>query len=218
MWYNWISKNGDFSKSYYGVAVSASAIGPFKVVNTNITLRYENIGDFNLFQDDNGKDAYVIYTSHITGSGPTHLMSVEKLSANYQSSLGAQASSGYFGQSGVEAPAMFKRNGIYYTVFGNCCCYCKSGGPATYYTSESPLGPYKTGQVISAAIPSQQTHIFSFLSPKGTQYMWQGDRWQSAPDGIKGHDFTYWQPLEFSSSGSITPMKFTNSFMVDVDI
>jgi hypothetical protein len=219
LWYNYITRDGGFASSYYAVATSAKPDGPFKVVNKNLTtLRYANTGDFNLFLDDNGNDAYLIYTSHITGSGDTHIMSVEKLAPNFQSTLGEKASSGYFGQHRVEAPAMFKRNGLYYTVFGNCCCYCKKGGPVTYYTSSSPLGPYRTGQVISANIPSQQTHIFSFLSPKGTQYMWQGDRWQTAPQQIKGWDFTYWQPLEFSTSGDIAPLKFTNSFVVDVDI
>jgi hypothetical protein len=218
LWYNWIAK-GDFSKSYYGVATSSDSHGPFKVVNSNITtLRYANTGDFNLFLDDNGKDAYVIYTSHITGPGETHKMSIEKLAPDFLSSLGAQASSGYFGQTFVEAPAMFQRGNMYYAVFGTCCCYCKKGGPVTYYTSTNPLGPYKTGQVISANIPAQQTHIFSFLTPHGPRYMWQGDRWQSAPDQIKGHDFTYWSPLSFDENGDIQVLTFENEFTVDVNV
>ena len=31
---------------------------------------------------------------------------------------------GIIGMSFVEAPAIFKRNGVYYALFGNCCC-CK---------------------------------------------------------------------------------------------
>jgi hypothetical protein len=34
------------------------------------------------------------------------------------------------------------------------------------------------------------------------------DRWQSTPDGIKGHDFQFWSaPLKFGSDGSIEPLK-----------
>jgi hypothetical protein len=217
LYWNWIDKNRGFADSYYGVATSATPEGPFQVVSNNITtLRYANTGDFNLFQDDNG-DAYIIYTSHITGSGATHLMSIEKLTPDYLSTMGEKASSGYFGDGFVEAPAMFKRNGKYYAVFGKCCCYCKSGGPVRYYTADAALGPYTSHEVITAKIPAQQTHIFAYKSPQGIQYMWQGDRWQSAPDQLKGHDFTYWQPLHFDTAGNIAPLSFQESFEIDVD-
>ncbi len=76
---------------------------------------------------------------------------------------GAAKNSGFFGASFVEAPALFKRNGKYTAVFGQCCCYCKSGSPVTVssrggharalepaplnvhrqaYVADSPLGPY----------------------------------------------------------------------------
>ncbi len=29
-------------------------------------------------------------------------------------------------------------------------------------------------------------------TPTGTEYIWTGDRWQQAPDGIKGHDPQFW--------------------------
>lgn len=40
-----------------------------------------------------------------------------------------------------------------------------------------------------------------------TAFVWTGDRWKSTPDGQKGHDFQYWQPLNFSGckgSGNAT--------------
>lgn len=103
-------------KSCYAVAVSPSPKGPFKLVNANIsTLAYTDVGDFNLFVDDDGS-AYVIYTSHIQNYAITHQMSVEKLTDDYTASLGASANSGFFGASFVEAPALFKRNNSYYAV------------------------------------------------------------------------------------------------------
>jgi hypothetical protein len=57
-------------------------------------------GDFNLFVDDDGT-GYVIYNAHIQGgSPPYHLMSVDKLSADYTASAGV--TSGFFGASNVE--------------------------------------------------------------------------------------------------------------------
>ena len=37
-----------------------------------------------------------------------------------------------------EAPAMLKRNGTYYVVYGHTCCYCKAGSPVNAYASAHP--------------------------------------------------------------------------------
>jgi len=65
MWFNPIL-GADFTVSYYAIATSPSPLGPFVLVSRNVTsLAYQNVGDFNLFQDEDGT-AYVIYTAHIT--------------------------------------------------------------------------------------------------------------------------------------------------------
>ena len=78
LWFNYLPiSGGGFSESYYAVATANTAQGSFQLINDNIkTLAWDNTGDFSLFQDDNG-DAYIIYTSHIQGYNPSHLMSVE---------------------------------------------------------------------------------------------------------------------------------------------
>jgi hypothetical protein len=43
---------------------------------------------------------------------------------------------------GYEAPTMFKRNGIYYAMFGYQCCFCEQGSGIRVYTATAPLGPY----------------------------------------------------------------------------
>ncbi len=69
----------------------------------------------------------------------------------------------------------------------------------------------------TSGIAAQQTDIFAFVGAQGEDmFMWIGDRWQQSPDGIKGHDPTYWGLLSFSGNGSIVPMSFTNEFQVDV--
>jgi len=214
LWTNWIGSS--FAESYYASAVSPSPLGPFKVVVENITMGYANTGDFNLFLDDDGS-GYIIYTSHIQGDyTTTHQMSVEQLSPDFTTTLGLKANSGYFGNSFVEAPAMFKANGTYYAIFGQCCCYCQSGSPVYVHRATNPLGPYTTLNSLGSSIPAQQTDVMSYYSaPNQLQYIWIGDRWQSAPDGIKGHDFTYWGPLVFSD-GNIAPLPFDNNFTINV--
>jgi beta-xylosidase len=221
MWFNFLPSTGTgVSQSQCAVAVSDTAQGPFQIVTEKVTtLAWENTGDLNLFQDDNG-DAYIIYNAHIDGSmyHPDHLMSVEKLSDDYLSSLGKEFNSGYFGQTFVEGGAMFKRNGIYYAVFGQCCCYCSEGASVTVYNSSSPLGPYGTMNNLGNEGHAQLYNILQFKTtgPGGYGYLWQGNKWQSAPDGAKGHDFTYWSPFSFDQNGNVNYMNYTANFTIDV--
>ncbi|CAF1492715.1 unnamed protein product [Rotaria magnacalcarata] len=221
MWFNFLPATGTgVSESQFAVAISDTPQGPFQLVTDKVTtLAWENTGDLNLFQDNNG-DAYIIYTAHIDGQiyNPNHLMSVEKLSDDYLSSLGKEFNSGYFGETFVEAPAMFKRNGIYYAVFGQCCCYCAEGSSVTVYNSTSPLGPFSTMNNLGNEGHAQQYNILQYKTTEseGYGYLWQGNRWQSSPDGAKGHDFTYWSPLSFDQGGNIKYMNYTANFTIDV--
>jgi len=218
LWFNWIN-GSDFSQSYYAVATSPKPTGPFQLVNPIVkTLAYSDTGDFALFGDDDGK-GYIIYTAHIQGYDTTHVMSIEQLSDDYTYTLGADFNSGFFGDSFVEAPTMFKRQGVYYALFGQCCCYCQEGSPPKVYTSTKALGPYTVRTSLGGAMSAQQTNVLPWKSADGMEYLWQGDRWQSALDGIKGHDFSYWEPLTFDSSGNVTgPLVWVDSFAIDVEI
>jgi hypothetical protein len=46
--------------------------------------------------------------------------------------------------------------------------------------------------------------------------MWQGDRWQSSPDGQKGHDFTYFGPMTFDANGNPELQTWQNSFEIEM--
>jgi hypothetical protein len=45
-----------------------------------------------------------------------------------------------------------------------------------------------------------------------SEFIWQGDRWQSAPDQIKSHDFQFWTKLQFGAKGEISPMVWVDQF------
>lgn len=214
LWFNYIQMN-DFGRSYYAVATSEHATGPFRIVNPNVTSlgHVTDNGDLNLFVDDDGT-GYIIYTNIHPAH---HAMSIERLTPDFTESLGSRASSGIFGERYVEAPMMFRRGAFYYAVFGRCCCYCEAGSVVTVYTSTSPLGPYVQRQSLGS-LHSQSTDIFQYKDARGnSQYMYIGDHWQSAPDGIKGHDFTVWAPLFFSADGqNVSTAGFQNAFRVSV--
>jgi len=64
-------------------------------------------------------------------------------------------------------------------------------------------------------IPAQQTHVLEIKKGQNTYFIWQGDLWGSATNGIKGHDFQYWSaPLQFSKTGWIKPLSWTDSWRI----
>ncbi len=72
---------------------------------------------------------------------------------------------------------------------------------------------------VGDAISSQQTDIFQWIDASGNeQYMWVGDRWQSAPAPLhlKSQDFTFWYPLSFTPDGNVTAMQAVDSFVIDI--
>jgi Glycosyl hydrolases family 43 len=213
LWYNWYPV---LWEGQYGVAVSERPEGPFRIVHAHVPVGHRLPGDHGLFVDDDGT-AYLIYTSIAGG----HSISIERLAPDYLSSTGA--SSGVL-SAGDEAPALFKRQGIYYALFDSCCCFCPPGSGAKVYSATAPLGPYTyanninrtpTGAVIVGA---QQTQIARLETTAGPAYIWMGDRWGSAPDGRKGHDFQFWSaPLQFGQDGVIAPLAWVDSWQLQIE-
>jgi hypothetical protein len=65
---------------------------------------------------------------------------------------------------------------------------------------------------------AQQFNILKYRTngEEGYGYLWQGDKWQSSPDGAKGHDFTYWTPMSFDQDGNVQYMNYTANFTINV--
>jgi hypothetical protein len=213
LWYNWYPTLWD---GQYGVATSDHPEGPFSVQNGNVKVRNAKPGDHGLFVDEDGT-GYVIYTSIALNHG----ISIEKLTEDFLSST--LEGTGILAE-GCEACAMFKRDGKYYVLFDDCCCFCPQGTGARVYSASAPLGPYTLLGNINRkkkdgtpTIPAQQTHVAQIPSKNGMQYLWMGDRWGSRPDGIKGHDFQYWSsPLKFLPDGTIETLRFENEVTIDL--
>lgn len=45
-----------------------------------------------------------------------------------------------------------------------------------------------------------------------------GQRFGSADDGLKCHDYQYWAPLSFLADGSIAEMQWVDSFTVEIGV
>ena len=220
LWYNYVPHYS------YGVATSKTPFGPFKTVNSTAGASFRfgypsnsNIGDFSVWVDDDGT-GYFLYSAN-------HHCQVERLTDDYLASTWSTTnqSSPIF-PHGNEAPALFKRGQLWYALVSESCCYCQTGAKVHAYSATEPLGPYHYLAEIAAgpnpfngsiATASQQTNVFPIRgNGSETRFMWQGDRWQSAPDQLKSHDFTFWKPLDFGKNGSINRITWVDSFMLQV--
>jgi len=251
LWWNYDPPSGS---SAYAAATSISPTGPFKVVNQKINVTREHGGDYALFVDDDGT-GYLVYSAD-------YWMGIEKLTPDFLHSTGQVAicnpnGSHFYPEYFVEAPVFFKRNNLYYVLFGHCCCFCDQGSGVLVHTAANPLGPWRvqvggdvacnppqvgfsTNSVMSSSVEhvmslptpgqgclynsnevsvtrSQQNFIVKVEVEGGRiEYVWTGDRWQQAPDGIKGHEPQFWVPLEFGEDGVVVKIRWVDQFELDV--
>jgi len=227
LWVNWNTVRKGFNgsgspwaQSYYATATAPSPAGPFVVATLRVNSRYASVGDLNLLSSG-GAEAYVIYTGNLAPSYTSRfVMSVEQLTADWTDSLGAAASSGPIDAAvlSVEGPAAFRTpDGTYHAVYGKTCCFCADGTRAlSEYTAAHPLGPWVLqGVVGDTYLGAQSTDIFAYADGAGQPaFLFYGNRWQSSPDGTKGHDFTLWAPVTFDARGTMAPLQRLDSFNV----
>mmetsp|Transcript_3805 Transcript_3805/g.5771 ORF Transcript_3805/g.5771 Transcript_3805/m.5771 type:complete len:245 (+) Transcript_3805:284-1018(+) len=66
-------------------------------------------------------------------------------------------------------------------------------------------------------VKSQQNFVIQVPNRNGSiQHIWTGDRWQQAPDGLKGHDPQVWVGLNFDEKGIALPVTWQNSISFEV--
>jgi Glycosyl hydrolases family 43 len=196
----------DYTAAYhFRVLSSTSPVGPFTELAVP-TLAMTNAGDENLFADDNGT-AYIVYTDR----NHSYDLAIEQLNASYTSGTGKYIR---LGLSKVEAPGMFKRNGIYYVQYSSPNCgYC--GGTGTSYkTATSPLGTWSAGaSITTTSCGGQPTHTAVISTPLGPLYLYQSDLWNSGAHNEALANY-FWGPLSFNSNGSIGSLSCAASFHV----
>ena len=147
LWINHLPKNISpllaYRKSGYVVGTSKTPNGPFNVITEQAKLSVEAGGDADIFVDENGVDAYIVYNGWFN----SHTLVIEKLTADFRDSLGADYNSGPVSPSSNEAPAVLQRNGYYYLMFGHTCCFCKEGAGARVQVATNPLGPWTDTEI-----------------------------------------------------------------------
>ncbi|PQV48836.1 glycosyl hydrolase family 43 [Jejuia pallidilutea] len=159
LWYNWYPKlwNGQF-----GVAISKSPTGPFKIVNSNVKMYRSDVGlgDFGLFVDDD-ETCYLSYNTI-----QNHQVSVEKLNEDYTAST--MKNGGIIAEH-MEAGTQFKKDGKYYLLTDYTCCFCNYGSGARVYISNNPLSGYELTTNINR-YPGRPSYLLNNNNTTGTIY------------------------------------------------
>ncbi len=217
LFYNWYPKLWDGKT---GVAVSDTPEGPFTIANPDLALSQKAFqpGDGSPFVDEDGT-GYFIYTV----IGQSHSVRIEQLTRDYQASTGKCTE---VLARDCEAPVLFRRGNWYYALTTQCCCFCSEGTDAKVFTAPSPLGPYQERVNINRpsmnkppTIAAQETWVAQLPGENGTAYMWMADRWNSADDGVKGHDSQFWSaPLQFGEDGTILPIENRTTWEAELGV
>ena len=155
--------------------------------------------DMNLFVDDDGK-AYHIYSSE--NNQTLHLA---ELSSDYLSHTGKyiRIAPG----DANEAPAIFKRKGIYWMIASGCTGWDLN--EARLFSAKNIWGPWTKhsnpciGKRSDTTFDSQSTCVIK-LQGKEDSYIYMGDRWGGAYDRRLSDNIKYiWLPIEFENETPI---------------
>jgi hypothetical protein len=134
----WVLYYNDAGRgNVYVSSTSASPFGPFTgFATTNVTDSTWSGGDFHLFTS--GSQGYIIWTGMSGLPGDDHKIRISKLTPDF---LGVTSDPVYMFNDNAptttfnEAPSIFERNGVWYALFGHCCCFVSSDP----HTTSPPL-------------------------------------------------------------------------------
>ena len=155
--------------------------------------------DMTLFVDDDGK-AYHIYASEDNST-----LHISLLSVDYCSHVGVycRAFVGRF----MEAPAMFKKDGLYYLIMSGCTGWAPNAGRSA--VASNIFGPWKElgnpflGDDSDKSFHSQSTYVLPVQGKKNA-FLYMGDRWIPS-NPIDGRYI--WLPIQFIAGAPVLEWK-----------
>ncbi|KAJ2977501.1 hypothetical protein NUW58_g7790 [Xylaria curta] len=175
--------SSNYGEAKVGVATGDSVCGSYTYRGSFQPLGFQS-RDLGLFKDDDGI-GYLLTEDRQNG------LRIEQLSADYLS----VSKSTYLWKDSVEAPAIFKRQGIYY-MFGSKLTGWDPNDNV-YSTATSPSGPWSAWRTFADAGSKTYTSQTNYVLPFGDGAIYMGDRWVSS--NLMRSTYV-WLPLSFSGT------------------
>ena len=161
--------------------------------------------DLTLFKDDDGT-AYMA-----SASNDNKDLHIYRLTSDYLG-VSAQVQNLWNGQY-REAPALFKRNGVYFLLTSSASGWSPS--QQKYATASSVTGTWSGLNNVgdATAFGSQTAYVLPVQGTQATTYLYLGDRW--AGDGKQVNTSKYvWLPLSFPTSTTMS-MSWVDPLTID---
>jgi hypothetical protein len=204
----WMHKEGsatDYSEARAAVAVSSTVDGNYTWKGSFRPLGHMS-RDITAFVDTDGK-AYMISAANENAD-----LHVYRLTSDY-TGIAAQVQKLWAGKS-REAPAMFKRNGVYFLLTSGATGWAPN--QQMYATATSITGTWSGLQNIgdSTTFRSQTAYVLPVQGTNGTSYLYMGDRWGNSMGGMVNDSRYVWAPLTFPTNTTMT-MGYSPQLTID---
>lgn len=204
----WMHKeNGtDYSEARAAVAVSDTVDGNYTWQGSFRPLGQHMSRDITVFVDTDGT-GYMA-----SAANENYDLHIYRLTADYTGIASLVANPWAGGHR--EAPALFKRNGVYFMLTSGATGW--SPNQQQYATATSLAGPWSSMANVgdSTTYGSQTAYVLPVQGSSGTSYLYMGDRWGNSFGGTVNDSRYVWLPLTFPSS---TTMSMSWSPEVTID-
>ncbi len=194
----WMHKEGsatDYSEARAAVAVSDTVDGDYSWRGSFRPLGHMS-RDITTFVDTDGT-GYMISAANENAD-----LHVYRLTPDY-TAVAAQVQKLWAGQW-REAPAMFKRGGVYFLLTSGATGW--SPNQQKYATATSVTGDWSGLKDIGdgTTYGSQTAYVLPVQGAKGTGYLYMGDRWGNSMGGMVQDSQYVWLPLKFPTKTTMT--------------
>ncbi|WP_306324447.1 RICIN domain-containing protein [Streptomyces venezuelae] len=194
----WMHKEGsatDYSEARAAVAVSSTVDGNYTWRGSFRPLGHMS-RDITTFVDTDGT-GYMISAANENAD-----LHVYRLTADY-TGIAAQVQKLWAGQS-REAPAMFKRNGVYFLLTSGATGWAPN--QQKYATATSVTGTWSGLKDVGDwnTYGSQTAYVLPVQGTSGTSYLYMGDRWGNSMGGMVQDSRYVWLPLKFPTKTTMT--------------
>jgi hypothetical protein len=192
----WMHKeNGsDYGEARAAVAVSSTIDGDYTWLGSFRPFGHMS-RDITAFVDDDG-------TGYMVSAARENFdLHIYRLTPDYTNVAALVANPWPGGHR--EAPALFKRDGVYFMLTSGATGW--SPNQQQYATATSMAGPWSGMQNVgnSTAYGSQTTFVVPIQGGQGTSYLYLGDRWGPSFGGTPNDSQYVWLPLRFPAGRAL---------------